>query len=95
MNPRVQVGMAALAVAYNAKLAAPDTRGVDAMVQLAQQLLPAEDPLARACTHFATQFELHWRDPAQLIELGCNLQRDVELHSPALPPDHGRRDIHG
>lgn len=76
---RNAVRMAAMAVGYKAKLGEVDPMDVDDMVTRARQLLKGEDFLSRACTTFARQYELHWRDPDELEALGNDLLYAVEL----------------
>lgn len=79
MSCEAKVAMSALAVAYKAKLGDLDQIDVDQMITLVQQLLPSASFLAKSCTEFATQHELHWQEPARLADLGEKLRYAVEL----------------
>ena len=58
-------------------------------------LLESDHPIFRAITDFATQYEFHRRDAAQLAELGRELRAEIERQLRPDPPDLDRKDIHG
>lgn len=91
----LSVAFDAFAVAMRAKAGQLDPLDVDQLVAAAGDALTADDPLARAITHFATQHQLLRRDPAALAELGQELSHAVDLALIPVPPGCERADIHG
>ena len=94
-SQRTKVAMQALAVSYKGRLGDLDGGDVAAMIILAQEFLDADDPLFLACTGFATQHEIHWRDAGVVADLAETLRHDVELAMMPAPIDAERVDIYG
>lgn len=77
-NPSVQVGISAFALAMKAKCNQADEMDVEETLTLAQQLLPASDPLHRAVTSFATQYLLVAHDRDRLRVAGEELSEVID-----------------
>lgn len=93
---KLKCRMAALAVAMAAKTGAVEALDVDTLEEMAAQLLHWDDPLRRAITEFAVQYELSIWDRTLLIAAGEALFRAVEqAAAPGVPIDADRVDIHG
>ncbi len=87
---------AAFAVAMNARAGQLTLHLVEDMRIKAEELLSREHPAYPLITAFATQYELHQRDKAKLVELGDQLERGIRM---AVAPEWRalpfRRDIDG
>jgi hypothetical protein len=104
---RVPAMSAALAVALSARTGQLTAHAVDDMRTKAEELLARHDPLRAAIIAFATGYELHRRDPAELAAIGLTLQAALDAPGPPAPPpapdpahwptpaDLHRSDIHG
>lgn len=94
----VQVMLAAQAVAMRAMVNDLDAQAVDHMRTLAEELACSQ-PLYRAITGFATQFELNWRDGPALEREGRVLLEAVRdaaaTHGAPVTDLPVRRDIDG
>lgn len=87
---------AALAVAMSARTGQLAHHAVDDMRTKAEELLPRDHHAYPVIMAFATQYELHRRDPAALAELGETLQHGLRLAvAPASPELPFRRDLDG
>lgn len=87
---------AALAVAMSARTGQLVQHNVDDMRTKAEELLPRDHQAYPLIMAFATQYELHRRDPAQLAQLGEALQHGLRLAvAPAQSDLPFRRDIDG
>lgn len=87
---------AALAVAMNARMGQLVQHHVDDMRTKAEELLPRDHQAYPLIMGFATQYELHRRDPAALASLGEDLERGIRRAvAPASPELPFRRDIDG
>lgn len=95
MSDRMQIQFQAIAVAMRAKVADLPPRDVDELLTRTQQMLEADDPLCRAVTSFATQYEIGRHEPDRLFEIGEDLHRAALIDARPVPPDLHRRDIHG
>lgn len=88
--------LAAFAVALSARTQTLTAQAVDDMRARAEELLTPTHPVRPAIIAFATQYELHRRDPEKLAELGDELEaclrRAVALQTPERP---WRADIDG
>lgn len=93
MTAPLNLRLAAVSVAYCAKSGACEPEDVDTLVTLAQQQLPAADPLHRAITGFATQYQMCRHDPEALAMQGRMLMAHVEADQ--APPPSQRADIDG
>jgi hypothetical protein len=92
-DPQVAAIMAAFAVAMTNQLM---QQVVDDMRTKAEELLPRDHAAYPVIMAFATQYELHRRDPAQLAELGKTLQMGIRLAlAPAPVKLPFRRDLDG
>ncbi|PZQ99914.1 MAG: hypothetical protein DI533_04590 [Cereibacter sphaeroides] len=89
------VASAAFAVGMKAKCAELTALDVEQLRSQTEELLADGDPLRAAILAFATQYELCRFDAAQLVDLGNQLCRAVEIALLPEPPDLDRRDIHG
>lgn len=87
--------MNTLAVAMSAKAGTLEHADVATLQVKAEQLLDHSDPLFFAINDFATQFELHRRDPSQWAALGEVLHHKLDVAVTPPPPDLDRADIHG
>ena len=87
--------MDVLAVAMAAKAGTLDYADVVRLQTKGEQLLGRDDPLFYAVSDFATQFELHRRDPSQWAALGALLHHRLDVAITPAPPDLDRSDIHG
>lgn len=93
--PDVSVMLAAQAVAMGAMVDDLDQHTVDDMRQLAEELLHSDDPLYRAITGFATQFQIAEGDAGALAMQG-RILRDAILDANGLVPHpRHRSDIDG
>lgn len=95
MDSQVPALMAAQAVALSARTGSLTQHAVDDMRTRAEELLGRDDPMRAAVLAFATQYELHRRDPYALQKLGEALERALRG---ALSLDQvlrERRDIDG
>ena len=86
---------ATLALAYKAKVNEVDPLDVDHLLTEADTQLPNDHFVYRGITRFATQFQVHQYDAAQVRQLGSELAELVERWSVPTPPDIDRKDIHG
>ena len=93
--PRLRVAMNALSVAMSAKSRTLDPQDVGALQVRAEELLDHADPVFRAVSTFATQFELHRRAPDEWYELGRALHQAISVAVTPAPPDMDRSDING
>lgn len=91
----VQVGMSAFALAMKAKSNQADEMDVEEVVTLAQQMLPSSDPLHRAVTSFATEYQLIAHDADRLRVAGEELSAAVEQAIQPVVPGSDRVDIYG
>ncbi len=88
--------MAAFAVAMNARTNQLTQHLVDDMRAKAEELLPREHQAYPLILGFATQYELHRRDPEALATLGETLQHGIRLAvAPASPELPFRSDLDG
>lgn len=94
-DPALSVRFSAFAVAQQAKINSLEPSSVDDLVTRAEQLLGSGDVLTRAITGFATQYQVARHQPDRLAELGRDLADFIDRLNVPVPPDHGRRDIHG
>lgn len=95
-DPHVAAIMAAFAVAMNAKTNQLVQHHVDDMRTKAEELLPRDHAAYPVIMAFATQYELHRRDPDQLAELGKTLEMGIRMAlAPASPDRPFRSDIDG
>lgn len=85
---------AALAVAMNARTNQLAQHHVDDMRTKAEELLHRDHHAYPVIMAFATQYELHRRNPEQLAELGKTLEMGIRLAvAPASPELPFRSDI--
>lgn len=94
-TPKVQVGMSALSLALKARTHQCDDMDVEETHTLATQLLDDDDPMFRAVSSFATQYQIYATDRVMLAQIGEDLMHAVELAAQPDPVDIGRMDIHG
>jgi hypothetical protein len=88
--------MAAFAVAMNARTGQLTQHLVDDMREKAEELLRRDHPAYPLIMHFATQYEIHHRDRAQMVILGDALDHGIRLAvAPATPKLPYRSDIDG
>ena len=88
--------MAALAVAMSARTGQLTQHAVEDMRVKAEELLKRDHPAYPVIVTFATQYELHRRDPAALSELGKTLKMGIRLAvQPAQPDRPARVDLDG
>jgi hypothetical protein len=88
--------MAAFAVAMNARTGQLTQHLVDDMRTKAEELLRRDHPAYPLITAFATQYEIHRRDPGQLEILGDALEHGIRLAvAPAEPDKPWRADLDG
>lgn len=93
---QLQVLFAALDVAYRAMDGRVDAFDVDTLQSTAEEVIKDHsDPAFRAINAFATDFQIHRRDPVKLAELGDALRRFVQEETRPVPPDLHRKDIYG
>lgn len=92
---RIPIQLAALCISYRARIDDLDPEDVANMRTQAEELLETDDPLLREVTAFVVGYELAFRDPPRLAELGEELRRAVEIDARPDPVDAHRRDIHG
>jgi hypothetical protein len=93
----VGVGMAALSAALKARVGCVTALDVEDLRARAEAELPPGDPLRRAVTQFAVQFDRHRRNRVALAEAGEQMQRFLTWHValPRPPIGADRADIHG
>lgn len=89
------VAGSAFAAALRAKCGTITLLDLDSLRAEAEALLPADHPLRRAVTEFASRCEEDRYFAAQVIARGDELARAVEHALLKAPPDMGRIDIHG
>ena len=94
-DPELAVRFSAFAVAQNAKIGAVEAHEVDGLRAMAERELGVDDPVRRAVTHFATQYELKAFDPAGLVQIGHELSDAIEKLNVPVPPGTDRADTHG
>jgi len=94
-DPRIGIGLAAASVAMKAKCGQLDEMDVDDLYARAEQELGHDDPLFRAVSAFATQYQVWAHDAPQLARLGDALSHAVIVASRPDPVDMARVDIHG
>lgn len=107
MSPRLPALFAAQVVAMNAKVGSLTLHAVDDLRTKAEELLAKRDPLRAAIIAFASQYEVHRRDPKALASMGETLEAALRValdvpHPASLPDpsqwpapvDLHRRDIH-
>lgn len=94
-DPALAVRFSAFTVAYNAKIGAVEPHEVDGLRAMAERTLEVDDPVRRAITSFATQYELHAHDPAGLTQIGHELSDEIEKLNVPTPPGTDRADING
>lgn len=88
--------MAAFAVAMNARTGQLTQHQVDDMREKAEELLRRDHPAYPLITAFATQYEIHHREAAQLVILGEALEHGIRLAvAPTQPERPWRSDIDG
>jgi hypothetical protein len=88
--------MAAFAVALRARTSTLSEHDVEDMRVKAEELLLRDHPAYPLITAFATQYEIHRRDPAQMAQLGEDLERGIRLAvAPPAPKLAFRSDIDG
>lgn len=92
---RTAIGMKVLAVAMSGKAGTLDPGDVHDLVTEAEQVLGSADPLTRAVMEFATQYEVDRYSPETVAALAAGLHHQLDLLTMPVPPDLGRRDIHG
>lgn len=94
-DPRIGIGLAAASVALKAKCRQLDVMDVDDLYTRAEQELDHDDPLFRAVSTFATQYQVWAQDAVQLAQLGDDLSHAVIVATRPDPVDLARVDIHG
>ena len=95
-NEFVALRFEAFALGMKARVNGVDAEDVEELRQRAEQLIDdADDPVRRAITEFATQYELCAHDFARLSELGDDLTGRIERANYAPPPGSDRKDTHG
>jgi len=94
-DAHLAVRFAAFTLAQNAKIGAIEADEVDDLRAMAERALEADDPVRRAITYFATQYELHAHDPAGLMQIGHQLSDEIEKLNVPVPPGTDRADING
>lgn len=88
--------MAAYAVALSARTQTLSPHAVEDMRTKAEELMPRGHAAYHAITAFATQYELHRRDPQKLSDLGEELEACLRRAvAPAAPERPWRADIDG
>ncbi len=91
----ILVGLSAQSVAMQAMINDLDHHSVDDLRQRAEELLDRDDPLYRAITGFATQYQLASGDPGALAMQGRILRDAVLAHAGGDVQRRERRDIDG
>lgn len=87
---------AAYAVALSARTGQLTQHAVDNMRIKAEEVLKRDHPAYPAVVTFATQYEVHRRDPVMLASLGETLELCLRLASaPAAPERRMRADLDG
>ena len=88
--------MAAFAVAMSARTGQLTQHAVEDMRVKAEEVLKRDHPAYPVIVTFATQYELHRRDPAALSELGSTLEMGIRLAvQPTRPEGRFRADLDG
>ncbi len=93
-HARVSIGLSAASVALKAKCGQLDAMDVDDLQARAEQELGRDDPLFRAVSAFATQYQIHG-GADDLVRLGGDLHHAVVIAVQPDPVDAGRVDIYG
>ena len=91
----VAVMMAASAVALSARVGMVTQHDVEDLRTKCEELLARDDPMREPILTFASMFEVHHRDRAQLRELGEDLWRAIGYGTAPAPLLRNRRDIDG
>lgn len=94
-DQQIALRMAAFAAAMRAKAGNLDAETVADLVAQAERQLTPEDALARAIARFADGYRQHRREAGELADLGRDLSAFIETLNMPVPPDLGRKDIHG
>ncbi|MBW4972101.1 hypothetical protein KZZ08_00630 [Roseovarius mucosus] len=94
-DQQIALRMAAFAAAMRAKVGNLDAETVADLVAQAEGHLTPEDALAQAIARFAQGYREHRRQADRLAELGRDLSAFIETLNMPVPPDLGRKDIHG
>ena len=92
---RVEVGMAAMAVAYQAKCGQLTAQDVESLQAVAEQILDHDDALFRAVSSFATDYLVLSADPVATASRGTELLGAIETATRPEPVGFERRDIYG
>ena len=88
--------MAAFAVAMSARTNQLTPHAVEDMRIKAEEVLKRDHPAYPVILNFATQYELHRRDPAALAQLGETLELGVRMAvQPSQPDRPTRMDLDG
>lgn len=88
--------MAAFAVAMSARTNQLTPHAVEDMRIKAEEVLKRDHPAYPVILNFATQYELHRRDPAALAQLGETLELGVRMAvQPSQPDRPARMDLDG
>lgn len=95
MTDRTPAMISALSVALKARTGTLTPEAVEAMTGIAQDVLPAGDPLRSCVTMFSATWKSARHDAAALERLGEDLHRCVLRTARPAPPDMERADIYG
>jgi hypothetical protein len=87
--------LAAFAVALSARTGTLTAQVVDDMRARAEELLPRDHALRPAIMGFCTMYELRKRNAAQLVELGAELQRNLDRATAPPVAFRERKDTDG
>lgn len=88
--------MAAFAVAMSARTGQLTDHAVEDMRIKAEEILLRDHPAYPVILNFATQYEMHRRDPAALVQLGETLELGIRMAvQPAAPDRPARVDLDG
>ncbi len=83
--------MAAFAVAMSARTGQLTAHAVEDMRIKAEEVLLRDHPAYPVIVSFATQYEIHRRDPEALAELGRTLELGIRMAVQPVAPDRPAR----